>query len=216
MKGHLVRLTPLDRDDDYALLASWSGSLMSSYSSGTQQVMTGSQMRAALDTYPMSYLMVRSLADDRTIGAVNWQTMAHQDSYTVGVAIGDAELWGGGYGMDSMFVLLEYLFHTRNARRVHIQAGVFNKQMMQLFTSGVIVVEGILRDYYFLDGEYHDSVVGSILRDEYYTLMPNVGYPRDAVPAQEKREAHAMLAAYLGKRPITLRAADDDRVGGRG
>ncbi|WP_018221346.1 GNAT family N-acetyltransferase [Salinispora pacifica] len=214
MKGELVRLVALDGEEDYGLLAVWSGSLMSSYSSGTQNPMTADQMRATLDGRASSYLMIRKLDDDRPIGMVNWETLAHPQSYTVGVAISDADLWGGGYGMDSMLVLLEYLFHTKNAHRVHIQAGVFNKQMMQLLTSGVIVVEGVLRDYYYLDGEYHDSVIGSILRDEYYRMMPTIGYPRDAVAAQEKREARELLAAHLTKHPVALRPIDDGDVCG--
>lgn len=58
-----------------------------------------------------------------------------------------------------------------------------------------LVIEGILRDHYFIDGEYHDAVVSSILRDEFYE------YPEtdsiDSIPKEEKRAIRQELNEYL-------------------
>jgi hypothetical protein len=112
------------------------------------------------------------------------------------------ELWGSGYGTIAMSDLLEFLFHSKNAHRVQITAAAYNKTMMKIFRSGFIRIEGILRDYYFFDGEYQDAVIGSILRDEYYKLLR--GTDIDLVARAEKDEAYRILRQCLTEHPIGL------------
>ena len=74
-----------------------------------------------------------------------------------------------------------------------------------MLCSGWVHVDGILRDYYFLDGTYHDAVAASILRDEYYNLRNSVRMaPADIVPREEKEKARELLAKYLTDNPITV------------
>ena len=58
-----------------------------------------------------------------------------------------------------------------------------------------------MRDYYFLDGAYHDAVIGSILRDEYYAMTR----PAENVPRADVKEARRILGEYLEKNPIMPR-----------
>jgi RimJ/RimL family protein N-acetyltransferase len=152
--------------------------------------------------------MVRTL-DGRTVGAVSWRTIEYPGSFEIGVMVGDAERWGSGYGIEAELLLLEYLFDSLNAHRVQFTCGVFNKLAVSTFTSGPIRIEGVMRDYYFLDGTYHDAIFGSMLRNEYYNFMP----PRESVAAAEKEEAMAMLRDYMAKNPVTMAM---DRGSGNG
>lgn len=202
MKGELVELSPIAGDEDYALLAAWSGTSTGTYSSGAPQFFSPEELKNVIRQQGMNFLMVRSL-DGRTVGAVNWQPMTYAGSFTLGNAVGDDDLWGLGYGVESVALLLEYLFHALNAHRVHLLTGVYNKQMINIFTQGFIRIEGILRDYFFLDGNYQDAVVGSILRDEYYGVVRDSGMgPRDVIPERDKQEARRKLRDYLSEHPI--------------
>ncbi|MEU5009313.1 hypothetical protein AB0G35_03270 [Streptomyces sp. NPDC021749] len=66
------------------------------------------------------------------------------------------------------------------------------------------MVEGILRDHCYLDGEYHDAIVWGLLRDEHYaSLKPSednrvlaVGL-EDFVSEDDKVQARAVLAEHL-------------------
>jgi RimJ/RimL family protein N-acetyltransferase len=202
VKGQLVELSPISGDDDYAMLALWSATPTGAYSSGTPQFLTSEEVRSAVTAQGMSFLMVRTL-DGRTVGAVNWQRMTYSGHFTIGNVVGDSELWGVGYGVESVILLLEHLFHAQNAHRVHLLTGAFNLPMIKIFTQGFVRIEGILRDYFFLDGEYHDAVVGSILRDEYYKAVRASGMvPRDMIDSGDKGEARRLLRDYLVKNPI--------------
>lgn len=200
MRGELVSLVPVG-DDDYRLLATWAASAANTYSSGSSEFASEDTLRTALRDSGGTYLMVVT-RDGRRIGAVNWRRMSYHGSYTVGNTVGDSELWGVGYGVESIALLLEHLFHARNAHRIHFLTGTHNKPMVQIFTQGLITIEGILRDYFFVDGEYHDAVVGSILRHEYYDPANAEFTPRDVIPAEDKATARALLRNHLARHPI--------------
>lgn len=212
MQGDLVRLRPLT-DDDFKVVASWGTAIGRIYSQGSPSLMTAEQIKTLFATVPMNYLMVRTIEGDEPIGMINWSSMAYHDAYTLGIGIGNHKQWGGGYGMEAIFLLMEHLFHNLNAHRLQVDGGLHNKQVMQIFTSGFVRIEGVLRDYYFVDGEYHDAVIGSILRDEYYALVEALGYPRDTIPAEDKAEARRLVADFLTRNPLDLRPRQHRKPG---
>ncbi|MFD8491825.1 GNAT family N-acetyltransferase [Amycolatopsis sp. NPDC059657] len=204
MQGELVSLHPALTDADYATLADWSSSISSVYSSGQVQPFTGPKLREAAEQAQTHFLMVRD-REGKTVGGVNWRPMTYDGHFEVGNAIGEPELWGLGYGVESVLLLLDHLFHQRNAHRIHLLTASFNKRMVQIFTSGPITVEGILRDYFFLDGQYHHAVVGSILRAEYYDALTSADRQRlDLVPPQDKVDASTLLRKFLDENPVAL------------
>ncbi|WP_079104954.1 GNAT family N-acetyltransferase [Streptomyces prasinopilosus] len=211
MQGEFVSLRPIRGRDDYDLIALWSASDAGSYSSGSQVFMTGEAMEAFVAKHGLNYLMVVD-RDGEPVGGVSWQQLAYPGSFEVGNVVGSSELWGLGYGVESVNLLLEFLFHQRNAHRIHLMTGLFNKQMVQIFLTGPIKTEGVLRDFFFLDGEYHDALVGSLLRDEYYAFLESLGTnPVDLVDRQDKLDARAMLNQRIPEIPA---CRPDDRSGG--
>lgn len=205
-RGQSIELVPFGEDEDYALLAQWVASAAGTYMVGQPQFPTAEQVKAALlgGRSRTGYLLVKTL-DGHKIGAIEWQTKKYNDSYTLGTIVGDTGLWGRGYGAEAAMLALEMLFHELNAHRVELTAGSYNKAMMEILTAGFIHIEGVLRDYYFLDGEYHDAVVGSILRSEYYNPPAEWNIrPRDVIPASEKRVARELLRKYLADHPLAI------------
>ncbi|MGH3159454.1 MAG: hypothetical protein ACRDNF_23170, partial [Streptosporangiaceae bacterium] len=58
--------------------------------------------------------------------------------------------------------------------------------------------------YYYLDGAYHDGIIGAILRDDYYSVRSQPCLqPSDVVPETDKADARKILTGYLAKNPIT-------------
>lgn len=208
-----VELSPISTDDDYESLARWASSAAGIYASGERNFVSAAAFRESLRGSADTFLMVRD-REGRAIGAVSWRPMECQGNYTIGNMIGERDLWDGGLGVESVGQLIEYLFHARNAHRVQFICGTYNKPMIEIYCSGLIHVEGVLRDYYFLDGTYHDAVIGSILQADYYSALAGMNLrPFDVIPAAEKERARGILLDYLQKNPI--RVTPESKIAGQ-
>ena len=194
-----VALTPIT-EHDYELLSKWSSSPSWVYASGTMQFMSPSEFKEFTRRVKDTFLIVRT-AEGQAIGTVSYRATGAPGNFVVGSMIGDAEMWGMGFGVESVMLLVDILFNSKNAHRVEFTCGLYNKGAVHNFCSGFMQIEGILRDYYFIDGTYYDAVVGSVLRDEYYAMMPT----SETVPAAEKNEARKILDEHLRSHPIALR-----------
>jgi diamine N-acetyltransferase len=199
-----VTLAPVT-EEDYALLAQWTSSNTWVYASGIQSHTSVAELKAFLDRVDDEFLMVCT-SDGQAIGMVSWKPTDTSGNYSVGTMIGDADMWGVGFGLEATILLVGMLFNSKNAHRVEFSCGVFNRRAVENFCSGLITVEGILRDYYFVDGAYHDALIGSILRDEYYAQRE----PSDIVPAKDKDVARRIVADFLEKNPIVPRDSPVD------
>lgn len=198
-KNSSVCLAPLT-EEDYGLLSKWSSASSWAYAAGSIDYLSPTDFRALLDRIEDRFLMVRT-RDGRPIGAVSWRVGDYPASYLVGTMIGDAAMWGAGFGMEAILLIVGYLFDSKNAHRIEARCGAFNKGAVQTFCSGLLRIEGILRDHYFLDGEYYDAIVGSILRGEYYSMTK----PVETISSAEKQEAGEILDEYLRANPIEPR-----------
>jgi diamine N-acetyltransferase len=187
-------------EGDYALLSQWTSSNAWVYASGMQMHTSAAELKAFFDRVDDEFLIVCT-HDGLAIGLVSWKPTGTPGNFVVGTMIGDADMWGAGFGLEATILLVRMLFDSKNAHRVEFTCGVFNRQSVESFCSGLIVVEGILRDYYFVDGEYHDALIGSILRDEYYAARE----PSEIVPAKDKESARRIVAEFLDKNPIVAR-----------
>jgi diamine N-acetyltransferase len=194
-----VTLGPVT-DSDYELLSQWASSKSFVYAGGSRQYLNPDAFRKLIESTGDTFLMVID-RDGRSIGAVSWRGGQYPASFEIGTMIGDAARWQIGFGIESVIAIVGQLFDTKHAHRVEFICGVFNKPAIQACCSGLIQIEGILRDYYYFDGTYHDAVIGSILRDEYYSMVR----PGETVSKAEKDESRLILKEYLQANPIVLR-----------
>jgi diamine N-acetyltransferase len=196
-----ITLAPVTKED-HALISQWISSNAWAYATGVQGY-SAAELKAFLDHIDQDNEEFRLVcaSDGQAIGMVSWKPTGTPGSYAVGTIIGDADMWGVGFGMEATILLVGMLFDSMRAHRVEFTCGVFNRRAVENLCSGLITVEGILRDYYFVDGEYHDAVIGSILRDEYYTRRE----PSEVFPAKDKYEARRIVADFIEKNPIVPR-----------
>ncbi|MCH7488365.1 MAG: GNAT family N-acetyltransferase [Chloroflexi bacterium] len=100
----------------------------------------------------------------------------------LGVMIGDKDYWSNGYGTDAVVTILRFAFHEMNLNRVWLHAFDFNERAQACYRKCGFQEEGRLREHYYTEGQYCDSVVMAVLRHEFEALH-GVGETAVAVAA---------------------------------
>lgn len=83
------------------------------------------------------------------------------------IDIGDKEYWGKGYGTEALSLLLDYAFSEMNLHRVSLQVFAFNLKAISMYRKIGFKQEGILREFLFREGAWHDLIQMGILKHEY-------------------------------------------------
>lgn len=201
MQGLLIRLRPPE-GGDFPVLSRW-------VSFSTAGVLTSGGMAdclSAADWERMAtggntrYAIVETLTG-RAVGAVSWQANRYPGSFSIGGVIGDRDLWDGGHGMEAAMLAVDHLFQAERAHRVELVAALFNRRTVGFIVKGQVRVEAILRDHLFVDGTYHDAVVCSILREEYYQPYDGYGPSSRASSDAEIAAAAGIVNRYVAAAP---------------
>jgi RimJ/RimL family protein N-acetyltransferase len=100
---------------------------------------------------------------------VNW---GGRDAF-VGIAIGERDYWGKGYGTDAMRTILHYGFTEINLRRVTLTVFEYNPRAIRSYEKAGFRHEGRLRQFLNREGRRWDMLYMGILREEW---MTNNGY----------------------------------------
>ncbi|MGN0741340.1 MAG: GNAT family N-acetyltransferase [Candidatus Fimadaptatus sp.] len=74
---------------------------------------------------------------------------------------------GKGYGGEAIALLLELAFCHLNLNRVHLRVSSQNARALACYERAGFAIEGVLRQDSFSGGEYRDTVIMGILRDEW-------------------------------------------------
>lgn len=202
-EGRLVRLGH-PTGDDYRRMQDWFSPTSPSapFTGGLASFYTAEDIEELVRKGKKHFLMIRLRSDGTPVGTVDYEE-ADNRTFMIGGAVGDPELWQRGYAGDALAVLVDYLFHVRDARRVRCGIALFNKRSLQTVAKAGFVCEGIIREHMFLDGFWHDTVAWSMLRSEYYARMERDAARserwrvQDQVPEEEKAEARRALADHL-------------------
>jgi [ribosomal protein S5]-alanine N-acetyltransferase len=84
-----------------------------------------------------------------------------------GISIGVPSLWGKGYGTETTRLLVRHAFQTLNLNRVGLEVYEFNQSAVRCYEKAGYKIEGRLRQSYFGEGRYWDTIVMGILREEW-------------------------------------------------
>lgn len=113
---------------------------------------------------------VEALIDDRWvhIGNVGLENIDWKNSCcTFGIALGEKQYWGQGYGAKATKTVLRYAFHELNLHRVELEVFDFNPRAIRCYEKAGFRHEGTRRQSHFHDGRYHDAHRMGILREEF-------------------------------------------------
>ncbi|MBT2536269.1 GNAT family N-acetyltransferase [Arthrobacter sp. ISL-69] len=166
---------------------------------------TGRTLRRAIEAGHIDCLVIDA-NNVGPVGAVTWRTARHSRSFEVSVVIGDPADWQQGYGAEALIILLDLLFQTLDAWRVQFTTAAINAFTILPMTRRRLTIEGVLRDAIYLDGEYHDLTVWSILRPEYLSQakdheMQGIMPFEPRVSASDKAKGREALTHYLAGTP---------------
>lgn len=108
------------------------------------------------------------LKDGTLIGSCGLRKFNHSArSCELGITIGEKAYWGQGYGGESLKLLLRIAFDGLNIHKVWLTCAAYNERGLRAYRRTSFREDGRLRDDRFIDGGYHDTVVMSILEDEW-------------------------------------------------
>lgn len=111
-------------------------------------------------------LMIIKKSDEEPVGVMS---SSHFNPLNRSVEIDvliDPQKRHKGLGKDALKILSKYLFLQRGLNKVFAQVGSFNAPGIKLFDSAGFKKDGTLRDNHFYKGEFHNTLVYSLLRYE--------------------------------------------------
>lgn len=139
---------------------------------GTQRSYTHEQIHRYLEgkvheTTSLLFLIALNESDE-VIGDIALQDIDHFNrSANIRIAIDNAPHQGKGYGSEALLLLLDYAFGIVNLHRVELSVFSYNKRARHVYEKLGFNLEGVQRDALFYNHEYHDSIMMSLLEDEY-------------------------------------------------
>lgn len=88
-------------------------------------------------------------------------------SCELGIIIGDKDYWNHGYGREAINLLLDYAFRYWNVHRVGLETSSANPRAIHCYAACGFIEEGRLRQAEWQNGQYVDTVLMGILREEW-------------------------------------------------
>lgn len=113
-----------------------------------------------------------TLADDRLIGFIGlYLPQVRGCDGWVGIAIGEREFWGRGYGTDAMRLILRYAFMELNLHRVSLALHEYNTRALRSYEKTGFRAEGRVRGEQLREGRRTDGIFMGILREEWLQMQ---------------------------------------------
>jgi Acetyltransferases, including N-acetylases of ribosomal proteins len=88
----------------------------------------------------------------------------------LGIFIGEKDEWGKGYSTETTHLLIDYGFNTLNMHRIWLRLDIENLAALKCYQKAGFIQEGVFREEVYRDGSFHDTIVMSILGNEYQRL----------------------------------------------
>jgi len=172
--GERVYLRPFEREDLPSIQA-WSNNPEVRCLTGEvrpmSQIGAGECLERVREDRDRVWFVVALREDGRIVGEAGLLRMFPAWRTTdLSLIIGDREAWDQGYGTEAILLLLDYAFGALNFHRVSVGVVGFNQRALRFYRKVGFRQEGIHRDGYFYDHEYHDFVMMNLLEDEYRAL----------------------------------------------
>jgi RimJ/RimL family protein N-acetyltransferase len=176
LKGHLVRLAPVDHEELASMIVKWSRDseywrLMASEASRPFSI---NQTRTWFEKeQPDNFnFLIRGLENNQAIGdigldGVRWN---HGETF-VGIGIGERAYLGKGYGTDAMQIILRYAFQELNLQRVALDVFEYNPRAIRSYEKVGFRHEGRVRECLQRAGRRWDLIYMGITREEWLSTL---------------------------------------------
>ncbi len=171
LEGKRIYLRPIE-NEDLDLLYSTLWDKEGRKLTGTQTVFSRSGVQKWFENVSTDNtridLIICLQENSQPIGEMAMLDIDHQNRRAVvRIAVFDRAFLGNGYGTKAMSLLLSYGFDKLNLHRVGLDVYSFNQRAIKSYEKLGFIREGIIRDALFYDGEYHDSIIMGVLKNEF-------------------------------------------------
>lgn len=112
--------------------------------------------------------MIEEKETNQTIGIISLINIDYKNrSAECVIDIGIKAMWGKGFAKTAISLILEFAFNELNLHRISLQVFSFNDRAIKLYEKIGFVFEGRLRQTLYRSGEWHDTILMGILKNEY-------------------------------------------------
>jgi RimJ/RimL family protein N-acetyltransferase len=169
--GRTIYLRPLEPEDAPPIVT-WFNDPEVTRTLRRYQPMTLAQEKAWLEQIGRSEtdvaLAIVVRETDQFIGVTGLHNLSVRHRHVMfGISIGVKAMWGKGYGTEAAELLVRHAFQTLNLNRVQLEVYELNKPAIRCYEKAGFQIEGRLRQTYFAEGRYWDTLVMGILRSEW-------------------------------------------------
>jgi RimJ/RimL family protein N-acetyltransferase len=178
LTGKLIRLRAIEMDDLDRYLA-WinDGEVVRYLATAAPHPVSRAQEEEWIRTAvthtrpPEITYAIETIDGDRHIGSVSLHRVGGPARHSeLGIMVGDKTYWNRGYGTDAILTMLRYAFEDLNLNRVWLQVHDDNARAIACYRKCGFMEEGRLRQDRFRNGEYADTIVMGVLREEFRAL----------------------------------------------
>ncbi len=167
LEGKKVRLRVVERDD-YPLVVEWFNQpeVFGRYNP-LHQVTLDEVAKIFTSPFESRPFIVEDMGG-RRVGLVGYFYALHPASRQLEVSYTFVPSERGkGYGTEALAILVDFIFLTKEAVRIQAQTDPRNVPSHRILEKVGFKKEGVLRQTFFIWGEWTDSWVYSILREEW-------------------------------------------------
>ncbi|MNO69930.1 Spermidine N(1)-acetyltransferase [compost metagenome] len=171
LEGEKVYLTPISIED-----AEWYFHNLydpeTRKLTGTQRHFTKEGIAAYIERKNQdasSILLLIVLRDnDKPIGDIALQDIDSMNrNCNIRIALSSEEQTGKGYGSEALKLMLDYGFGILNMHRIELNVFDYNQHALHVYEKLGFRQEGIQREALYYNHKYHDSIMMSILENEF-------------------------------------------------
>ena len=179
--GKKVELKAIEQEDLY-LLHQWSNDPEINYMLGGWHFPSSTQDQEkwfkSLSLNSTNQKFAIHVKEVGLIGMANLVDINWKDRNAFhGMLLGDKDIRGKGYGIDTVMAINRYVFEELGLMRMNTTIIANNEPSLGVYTKKCgWVIEGIKKRQYFRRNQWIDEVIVGITRDDYFDLIKENNY----------------------------------------
>ncbi len=119
------------------------------------------------------HFVIADLKNEAYIGQIDLTKVDWKNRWAeMGIVIGDQENREKGLGREAIGLLQEFVFNRLNLNRLQLAVHAYNTRAYACYIKSGFKEEGRLRESFYINGQYSDRILLSILKLEYSKLQP--------------------------------------------
>ena len=170
LEGKRVRLRPMEQSDLPSFVEWFSDAEVTQW---LADVGTPPTLKEEYEWYerrrsdPESLMWAIETVDGRLVGSTELRLEPSRRKAEFGIVIGEKSEWSAGLGADAVRLIVGYAFGELDLNRVELTTAQENERAIRCYEKVGFVREGLKRQDRIVEGRFGNTVMMSILRDEW-------------------------------------------------